>query len=132
MTGQVKEEILARLGELGVRMDAGSIRFAPGLLRPQEFTTEPLRFRYLDTQGHWRELDIPPASLAFTWCQVPLLYQLRESEAPALTAHWRNGEHTALPTLELPQAIASELLQRTGNIDRIELVLNRETLFTTH
>jgi|TARA_B110000503_G_scaffold52251_1_gene84053 hypothetical protein len=132
MTGQVKEEILARFGELGVRIVGGSVRFTPGLLRRQEFTTEPLQFRHLDTQGQWRELEVPSSGLAYTWCQVPLLYQLRESAAPSLTVHWLNGEHTTLPALELPQNIASELLQRTGKICRIELTLTREMLFKAH
>lgn len=130
MTGQVKEEVLARFGELGVRITAGSVKFAPGLLRTQEFTTEPLQFRYLDTQGQWRELEAPSSSLAYTWCQVPLLYQLCESGEPSLTVHWHNGEHTELPALQLPQDIASELFQRTGNIDRIELVLTPRMLLT--
>ena len=36
MTGQVKEEILARWGELGVRVAGGRIRFQPVLLHPRE------------------------------------------------------------------------------------------------
>ena len=57
------------------------------------------------------------------------MYQLRESAAPSVTVHWHNGEQTVLPTLQLPQEIASELFQRTGNIGRIELVLDRDLLF---
>ena len=129
MTGQVKEEILARFGELGVRVDAGSVSFLPGLLRAREFTAEALPFRYLDVEGLWRELTVPSSGLAYTWCQVPLVYQLRQSAAPSVTVHWHNGEQTVLPTLQLPQEIASELFQRTGNIGRIELVLGRDLLF---
>jgi hypothetical protein len=36
MTGQVKEEILARWGELGLRFEAGQIRFDPVLLDAAE------------------------------------------------------------------------------------------------
>ena len=37
MTGQVKEEILTRLGELGVLVKQGKLFFAPSLLRRDEF-----------------------------------------------------------------------------------------------
>ena len=39
MTGQVKEEILTRFGELGLRVSDGTVRFEPSLLRPSEFNT---------------------------------------------------------------------------------------------
>ena len=41
MTGQVKEEILTRFGELGIRVSDGRVRFQPTLLRPQELLREP-------------------------------------------------------------------------------------------
>lgn len=40
MTGQVKEEILTRWGELGLRFEAGQIRFDPVLLDPAEVSAE--------------------------------------------------------------------------------------------
>ncbi|MCY7288693.1 MAG: hypothetical protein LH624_10715, partial [Cryobacterium sp.] len=41
MTGQVKEEVLTRLGELGLRVEDGRIRLRPTLLRASEWTTTP-------------------------------------------------------------------------------------------
>ncbi len=72
MTGQVKEEVLTRFGELGVRVDGGAVRFHPSLLRAREFVREPRQFRFLDVDGNWQEIDVPAAGLAFTWCQVPI------------------------------------------------------------
>ncbi len=51
MTGQVKEEILTRWGELGVSIREGVLRFAPLLLRQEEFLSEPGDFAYVDTSG---------------------------------------------------------------------------------
>jgi hypothetical protein len=76
MTGQVKEEILTRFGELGVRIAGGRVRFQPTLLRPQEFLREPGEFRYLDVDGAWQAIEVPAGGLAFTWCQVPVVYRL--------------------------------------------------------
>jgi hypothetical protein len=46
MTGQVKEEILTRLGELGVRVADGAVRFRPLLLREGEFLDRPAEYAY--------------------------------------------------------------------------------------
>ena len=61
MTGQVKEEILARFGELGIRVQDGAARIDPSLLRSVEFSAEHGSFQYLDVNGDWRELALPPA-----------------------------------------------------------------------
>ena len=46
MTGQVKEDILSRFGELGVYVNNGKLLFNPRLLRVDEFLKEPVIFKY--------------------------------------------------------------------------------------
>jgi hypothetical protein len=41
MTGSVKEEILSRFGELGIRVSNGQAHFEPALLRTREFMPSP-------------------------------------------------------------------------------------------
>jgi hypothetical protein len=54
MTGQVKEEVLTRWGELGLRMQAGQLRLQPVLLDATE---------------------LPPGTpLQFTWRRIPVRY----------------------------------------------------------
>src|SRR5262249_45629568 len=48
LTGQVKEDIFCRLGELGLFVRAGQIHFEPRLLRREEFLTSPSQFRHYD------------------------------------------------------------------------------------
>jgi hypothetical protein len=129
MTGQVKEEILTRFGELGVRVGEGAVHFQPRLLRSCEFLAAPQTMRFLHVNGQWQELMVPASGLAFTWCQVPMVYQLDESAEPALTVHWDNGDVQAMPALELPPYVASELFERSGRIEKIVLVLNGDLLF---
>ena len=38
MTGQVKEEIITRFGELGIRIREGTLKIDPRLLQTSEFT----------------------------------------------------------------------------------------------
>lgn len=76
MTGQVKEELITRRMELGVRFDSGGIRFAPGLLLDDEWRTD---------EGEWlipagdrspaRRISIPTPGLGFQMCGVPVVYQ---------------------------------------------------------
>ena len=129
MTGQVKEEMLTRFGELGVIVDGGAVRFDPGLLRAVEFVDEQQRFRFLDVDGQWQELTIPASGLAFTWCQVPLVYRLDDAAQPAVTVHFDKGESRTLSSLELPADLAGELFRRSGRIRQLELVMTRSQLF---
>ncbi len=126
MTGQVKEEILTRFGELGVRVNNGEIRFDPGLLRPQEFLPDPRQFRYLDVGGQWQEISVPAAGLAFSWCQVPVVYKLGGS--PELVITRDDGTSQTLANLQLPASDSNELFRRTGRIRHIAVTLETGAL----
>jgi hypothetical protein len=130
MTGQVKEEILTRFGELGVRVSAGAVQFDPSLLRAREFVTRPQAFRFLDVDEQWQQLDLPESALAFTWCQVPIVYHLQDSAAPAVTVVLDDGSQQTLPGLALPTGLSEQLFLRSGHIRRIEVVLGRSQLFS--
>jgi len=128
MTGQVKEEVLSRFGELGLRVAGGAIRFDPRLLRTCEFPSATRRFRFLDVHGQWQELTVPASGLAFTWCQVPIVYRLRREGRPALTITLQDGSTQTLPQLSLPPELSSELVRRSGHIRQISLDFPREAL----
>ncbi len=127
MTGQVKEEMITRMAELGIRVDNGAVTFQPALLREREFLSEARPFRYLSVSGEWQEVEVPAEGLAFTWCQVPFVYTL--GPRPSLMVSWQDGRSQMMSTLALPEDIASELFLRTGHVARIDLVLSRESLF---
>jgi hypothetical protein len=118
MTGQVKEEILSRFGELGLRVAGGQVNFEPALLRTCEFTSGARRFRFLDVDGQWQTIEVPVSGLAFTWCQVPIVYRLRDG-LPALTITWKDGSTQVLPVLSLPSETSSELFRRSGEVRQI-------------
>jgi len=128
MTGQVKEEVLTRFGELGLRVVDGEVRFDPALLRAREFTSEARTFRFLDVHGQWQELTVPASGLVFTWCQVPILYRLRSEGRPVLTVTLRDGSIESLPQLSLPSELSSELFRRSGHVRQISLDLPWEAL----
>ena len=115
MTGQVKEEILTRLGELGVRVDGGVVRFAPTLLQSEEFVTTDCVFDFLDVAGEPDHLALPAGSLAFTYCQVPVRY-VQTNDTPWIEIRLADGTVDRRPGCELSQAESAALLARDGMV----------------
>lgn len=130
MTGQVKEEVLTRFGELGVRVGEGTVCFEPALLRAREFAERPGSFRFLDVDGQWQEIALPASSLAFAWCQVPFVYRLDDSAERGVTVVFRDGRRVSFGELTLPSKQSSELFMRSGHIRQVEIVVGRSQLFS--
>ncbi len=58
MTGQVKEDVLSRFGELGVFVKDGKLVFDPRLLRKEEFLKEPNNFQIHQYQSRSKRNSI--------------------------------------------------------------------------
>ncbi|NCU32183.1 MAG: hypothetical protein EOM23_04465 [Candidatus Moranbacteria bacterium] len=117
MTGQVKEDILVRFGELGVFVNKGKIFFNPSLLRKVEFTTESKIFEYFDLRNEYQKLQIKPRMLAFTYCQVPVIYQLANERAIAI--EYNVGKTVFINSHQLDKEISQEIFNRTGAVKKI-------------
>lgn len=123
MTGQVKEELITRLGELGVRIADGTIKFATELLRTTEFTTAPGVFHYVDVAGREAELALPAGALAFTFCGVPIVYR-RTAGVDRLRV-WVAGKGEQECTgMHLDPTVSALIFARSGEITRIEVEMH--------
>lgn len=120
MTGQVKEEILTRFGELGVEVEHGRVRFRPALLRHAEFLRDATTFVFLDVGGGRQEIALPPGSLAFTYCQVPVVYTLAE-KGPAITVAGSDGSGVTGAGDRLDEDDSRAVLGRRGVVTRIDV-----------
>jgi hypothetical protein len=123
MTGQVKEEVLSRFGELGLTIREGVVSFEPRLLRECEFGKDARAFRFLDVDGHWQDLQVPTRGLAFTWCQVPIVYRLIDRGPPAMTVVLDDGSSRTFAALSLPADVSGELFRRSGRVRSLSLDL---------
>lgn len=130
MTGQVKEELLTRFGELGIRVSDGAVRFQPDLLRLREFISEARQFCYLDVDGNWQDVAVPAAGLAFTWCQVPVIYELNDDAEPAVSVIRDDGTELRLAQLALPAAESAEWFRRSGRVRQLTVTVRRNMLFS--
>ncbi len=120
MTGQVKEEILTRLGELGVRIKDGAVRFQPVLLRSGEFLELPADYRYLDVDGEVRSIALSSGCLAFTFCQVPVIYERVAKEA-WIQVEFADGSSAEHSGNVLDKQSSEALFSRSGRIARIRV-----------
>ncbi|WP_299549245.1 hypothetical protein [Seonamhaeicola sp.] len=122
MTGQVKEDILSRIGELGITVKDGKLTFKPGLLRRIEFISEPSVFNYIDITGEKQQIDLPENALAFTHCQVPIIYKLSDNQE--IHVFFNDNTEKVFNDLELDLETSDLLFERTAVIRRIEVKLN--------
>lgn len=123
MTGQVKEDILTRFGELGLQVKEGEIHFTRDYLPAEEFLSETGRFVYFDLSGEKIEIDLEPRSLAFTCCQVPVVYTIADSETIQLIL--KDGSQKNIEKLNLDTKTSASIFNREDRIRRIDVRFKR-------
>ena len=121
MTGQVKEDILSRLGELGVIVQDGTIVFDNSLMNQDEFLKEAKKFEYYNLSGEMSSLIVDKGSFAFLFCQVPVIYTL--AERSMINIHFYNGETKKVDVLQLSKDVSRRIFMRDGSIDHLEVYL---------
>lgn len=126
MTGQVKEDILSRFGELGVFVKEGCLYFYPCLLRKDEFTQQDRLFHYVTIEKEHKTFAPEPGSLCFTFCQVPVIYRL--SQENHLVIEKKGGQSINGNALHLDAETSAHLFNRTGEITKITVYLNESIL----
>jgi hypothetical protein len=126
MTGQVKEDILCRFGELGVFVNEGKLFFDPVLLKRNEFVSKEKQVDYINIKGEKEIITIEENSLFFTYCQVPLVYVLSEKEGIEITK--ADGTITRTGSTQLNKSDSMAVFQRNGEVKMIKVFLKEEKL----
>jgi hypothetical protein len=119
MTGQVKEEVLSRMAELGVRVKGGRLHFRPLLLDRAELLGAPAELAFVDVGGAEVRLPLAAGTLAFTTCQVPVVYRAADRARVRVTD--RAGAVRTLDGDALDAETSAEIFQRTGKVERIDV-----------
>jgi hypothetical protein len=117
MTGQVKEDILSRFGELGVFVSEGCLVFNPSMLRKEEFLKKTTTFQYFSVTGNQDQIELKEGTLAFTYCQIPIVYELGNTSGLRIKSC--NQEVYETDHLRLDQNTSRKIFKRTGEIDSI-------------
>ena len=96
MTGQVKEDLISRYIELGVRVSRGQITFSSLMFEPDQMLQDDVRF---------------------TYCAQPIVYRLGKHAGIDVTM--ADGTQKHYDSLTLPATISSEVFGRTKLIKEI-------------
>jgi hypothetical protein len=124
MTGQVKEDILSRFGELGVFVKDGSIMFNPRLLKTDEFLNAPQTFRFVSIDNQEQSIALESNSLCFTYCQVPIIY--KKSDKEGLQIIYTNGKQSGQESLKLDLNTSKSIFERKGDVAKVIVSLKRD------
>lgn len=123
MTGLVKEEIIARQGELGLIVDGGCITFNPLMIDENELLTETMNFEYIDMMGDEKKIALPEGWLAYTFCQTPILMHAGDSNK--LEVHYNDGKILQVLGCRLEEEISRHIFQRDGEIEKVVVHFSR-------
>ena len=121
MTGQVKEEVITRLTEMGVAVYDGEIHFEPTLLRKSEFLSKPAELTYYDVAGNKRQVALQPAQLGFTYCQVPVVYTL--SDNPQIHLQLSDGSTQTIDGNTIDAGTSLSIFDKRDKVTRIDVTL---------
>ncbi len=101
MTGQVKESVIMRRGELGVIVENGQIKFDPWFIAPAEF----------DEKG----------CLSLTVCGIPVRYVPGEQGDASINIRYASGNTAHVAGAALPESISREVFHRSKDIEGIDI-----------
>ena len=124
MTGQVKEDILSRLGELGLEIRNGQIVFHPSMINPDEFLKFSMSFTYYDVTQKKQSVTLDTNTLAFTYCQV--LIVLHQSDTENIQVTFADGSESGHDSLVLSPEISRKIFRRTGEIRRMDVFVQTQ------
>jgi len=98
----------------------------PTLLKREEFLDHDDQFNYIDVNGNKKCLQLKNNSLAFTFCQVPIIYKI--ADADFIEINFSDQQKLSSDILGMTHAHSAEIFERTGRIDHIIVHINSKTL----
>ena len=113
MTGQVKEDLLTRIGELGIEVASGKIAFRPSLLQKEEFLNEDATLLLQDD----RRLSLSAGELGFSFCGTPIIYH--QNGQKSIEVYFQDGNKAMIEGDELDEQFSQMIFQRSRQIDRV-------------
>ncbi len=121
MTGQVKEDIISRFRELGITIENGEIIFNKNLLNVNEFLEVSQPFEFYDVNGDKQILNLDKNSIAFTYCQIPIIYKKSDKDIVIILSDKDKIENNSL---KISKEISSDIFWRRSSVSKIEVYFN--------
>ena len=124
LTGQVKEDIISRLGEIGVVIKQGEIFFETSLLNKEEIIDKKMVFEYYSVNGESCKLNLTENQLGFTYCQVPVVYKFSNEENIVIS--FANGSVENIMGNTINKKLSSMIFSRSGEIALVKVSINNK------
>jgi len=121
MTGQVKEDVLTRKGELGLKVKDGKLMFEPTLLDKNQFLQQEEIVNFIDVENKPYSVSLEKGSLAFTICQVPVVYKIGDKNQ--IEVKYADGKTETISALTLNHEMSQQIFQRTGEIIQLTVAI---------
>lgn len=121
MTGQVKEDVISRMGELGIVVSDGKIHFNTSLMNESELLGGRETFRYYNIANQEKEMSLDVDQFAFTFCKIPVIYTM--SDQNEILVSFVNGEQKKFNSNVLDKLTSRSVFERRGEIEKIELLV---------
>jgi hypothetical protein len=126
LTGQVKEDVISRFGELGVMVQNGKISFNPSLLNQNELLQQTETFSYIDLEGNQQSIELSSSQIGFTFCQVPVIYTFGSKNNTSII--FKNGEIKHFGNNETDESASAAIFSRSGEVERIECQFSKKVM----
>jgi hypothetical protein len=123
MTGQVKEDILCRFGELGIIVKNGLLQFETKLLRRDEFLNSNRDFTYTDINKEIKTIQLNEQTICFTYCQIPILYKINDKVGVQVL--YNDGSVKNFIGCKLDLETSKKIFKRTGEINQVIVTLKK-------
>ncbi len=81
---------------------------------------EPAKLEDYRADGVVSTLEVPAGALAFTYCQLPVIYE--QSERRAIRLIEQSGEVLEIAGDTLPPEISQEIFERSGRFQRLHVL----------
>jgi len=114
MTGQVKEDVISRMGELGVQVENGEIIFNTSLLNPDEFIKKGEVFVYYDLNNTKNEIQLAEGDLAYTICKIPVI--CKNGDRNEIKISMVDSKEKTISGLRIDAATSADIFNRNSKI----------------
>jgi hypothetical protein len=122
MTGQVKEDLISRWGELGLIVRDGKIQFLPSLFESSWFLNKSQVYYYYDLNGKKQSLMLCENMFAYTFCEVPIVYIA--SDQYKICVHYKDGSEEEILDNKMSDSISQSIFRREDKINKIKVMLS--------
>ena len=83
-------------------------------------------FNYVGLDNTKSSISLEPGTLAFTYCQVPIVYHISDQEKINLT--YNDGSSSTLESTRIDLVNSNKIFQRSGEVSRIDVYIKKEIL----